>query len=210
MQSAQDHCDTDLLAAFSERSLTSREREKVLVHLAVCPTCREVVALSAPMAVEAEQVVPARKPALWRWPVLRWGAVVASAVTIVVVVSMNQLRTNAPSSNYSMAGSPAQPVTPSNVPAETDQAKQAAPLATSAPASAGLKPPQIRYEKVSPQLANESAKLSKDDNDAFRSKKLDMSAGVLGQTAAAGPQQAVNDMASGGKTPARAADERSG
>jgi hypothetical protein len=209
MQSAEGHCDPDLLAAFSEQALTSREREKVLAHLATCPTCREVVALSAPVRVEAEQVVTGRKPALWRWPVLRWGAVAASALTIVVVVSMNQLKTNGPAANYSMAGSPAQPVTPSNVPAEADQAKEQAPVATSAPASAGLKPPKIRYEKVSPQLANESAKLSKDDNDAFRSKELDMSAGKSGQTAAAGAQ-AVNDAASEENLPPRTADERSG
>src|SRR3954447_5324222 len=89
-QSAQVHPDADLLNAFSEQTLTVREREQMLTHLAMCPTCREVVSLAARPDVE-ESVSPAKsKPVPWKWPVLRWGTVAASAVIILVAVSIRK------------------------------------------------------------------------------------------------------------------------
>ena len=49
---ADPHPDADLLTAFAEQSLTAREQEPMLEHLARCGECREVVALALP-ATEA-------------------------------------------------------------------------------------------------------------------------------------------------------------
>jgi len=40
------HPDPDLLTAFAEHSLTAREKEQVLGHLATCALCRDTVALA--------------------------------------------------------------------------------------------------------------------------------------------------------------------
>ena len=40
----EPHPDADLLTAFAEKSLSGRERESVLQHLARCGDCREIVA----------------------------------------------------------------------------------------------------------------------------------------------------------------------
>jgi hypothetical protein len=47
------HPDADLLSAFAEQSLPAAEREQILGHLALCGSCREVVALAIPEAVAA-------------------------------------------------------------------------------------------------------------------------------------------------------------
>lgn len=82
MQIAQAHPDADLLTAFAEQSLQPREREQMLAHLAVCPDCREVIGYAAPeVTVPVPHLAP--KPTFWRWPMLRWGAVAASAVIVI-------------------------------------------------------------------------------------------------------------------------------
>jgi hypothetical protein len=42
-----DHPDADTLTSFQERKLTPSSRASVAEHLSICPTCREVLALSA-------------------------------------------------------------------------------------------------------------------------------------------------------------------
>ena len=83
-----EHPDANLLAAFVEKALTTRERTEVLNHLAQCAACREVVALTLPE--EADVAYPLRFPTRrWSgWPVLRWGtlAAVLGAVAIIVVL----------------------------------------------------------------------------------------------------------------------------
>ncbi len=90
------HPDADLLTAFREGVVTSSERERLLAHLAVCPTCREVARLALPPA-ETPQLPQLQQtaPAPWwkralapglggtRW--LSWASVVA---TITVVGSV--------------------------------------------------------------------------------------------------------------------------
>jgi hypothetical protein len=93
---AESHPDADLLTAFAEQSLTGRERDGVVEHLARCGDCREVMALALP-ATEAVVVTPAVRPvrAGWlSWPVLRWGVVAAGilAVTSVGVLQYRQRR----------------------------------------------------------------------------------------------------------------------
>jgi hypothetical protein len=93
---SESHPDADLLTAFAEQSLTGRERDGVVEHLARCGDCREVVALALP-ATEAVVVTPAVRPARsgWlSWPVLRWSVVAAGilAVTSVGVLQYRQRR----------------------------------------------------------------------------------------------------------------------
>lgn len=81
------HPDADLLTAFTEHSLTPREREQVLAHLASCADCREVVAVAGSPLVEPVPE-PVRKRAFWEIPVFRWGAVAATTVVVVAAVSL--------------------------------------------------------------------------------------------------------------------------
>jgi hypothetical protein len=90
-----EHPDANLLTAFEENSLTARERSEVLRHLAVCPTCREVVALAVPEQLEATApAVGASAPRMGR-PIpeaprrgfnLRWGTLAACALIVAGVV----------------------------------------------------------------------------------------------------------------------------
>src|SRR5262249_54137244 len=76
------HPDADLLAAFGERRLHGKERESLLGHLAVCASCREIVALAVPpqLIPSAEIVAPAYRRSSFR--VWQWGAVAASMVVV--------------------------------------------------------------------------------------------------------------------------------
>ncbi len=144
------HPDPDLLTAFSEQAATPREREQVLAHLATCEQCRQVVSLSAPLHPERLVTKPAPRPALWRWPVLRWGVVAASAVIVMFAVSLGTRERKA---------SVAVPITTETAPIGDTVRKTPAPQAAesgepSVPASAGVKAPQVRYEKVAPQRSD--------------------------------------------------------
>jgi len=83
------HPDANLLAAFVEKTLTERERTRVLHHLAQCAECREVAAFALPAEAAAAETTGVA--AGWRWSpwlVLRWGAMAAvlGALTVVVVL----------------------------------------------------------------------------------------------------------------------------
>src|SRR5215831_14720149 len=79
--SAVNHPDANLLAGFVEHSLTSRERSMVLGHLAECVRCREQVSLALPRSEAETAGLGAGVVRGWlRWPVLRWGLLVASLV----------------------------------------------------------------------------------------------------------------------------------
>ncbi len=84
---AEPHPDADLLTAFAEQSLSGRERDHVLEHLARCGDCRDVVALALP-ATESAALAPSHSPARIGWlslPVLRWGVVAAGVVLVTSV-----------------------------------------------------------------------------------------------------------------------------
>ena len=140
-QTAQAHPDADLLNAFSEQTLTAREREQVLAHLAACPACREVVSLSAP---PMEHTVPEldRAASAWKWPVMRWGAVAASAAIVVIAVSLRIFQETGPTMKQV-----ATETAPMSVPAQETQKA----ITAQAPPSVGMKAPQVRYEKVVPK-----------------------------------------------------------
>jgi hypothetical protein len=91
-QAASAHPDADLLNAFMEDALTARERSSVLDHLARCPTCREVVAISGSLT-EKDNFAPAptapERRRLWNWGTLQWAA---PAVAVVVIGAAVLLR----------------------------------------------------------------------------------------------------------------------
>jgi Carboxypeptidase regulatory-like domain/Putative zinc-finger len=80
LQSGQ-HPDAEQLSAFIEHALPAHEQEQTLAHLAICPHCRSIVALSMPPVEELPLPTPARRPWLsgWMmvWPV---GAALAALV----------------------------------------------------------------------------------------------------------------------------------
>jgi hypothetical protein len=79
----RDHPDADLLAAFSEQSLRPKERAGIIAHLAGCPDCREVVALTSGAYQEQARVVSAIRRhgfAFWQWR----GAAMAAAFLLII------------------------------------------------------------------------------------------------------------------------------
>ena len=84
LQSGQ-HPDADQLSAFLEHALPAQEQEQTLAHLAVCPHCRSVVALSMPPAEESPQphAEPVRRPWLSGWNLV-WPAAAALAAVVLV------------------------------------------------------------------------------------------------------------------------------
>jgi hypothetical protein len=89
---AETHPDADLLTAFAEKSLSGRERESVLQHLARCGDCREIVTLALPASEAAEIAKSGRTARHWfSLPVLRWG-VVAAGIVFVSSVGVLQYR----------------------------------------------------------------------------------------------------------------------
>jgi Putative zinc-finger len=92
------HPDPDLLTAFAEQSLTQRERQLVLAHLATCAECREVITLAGSATLEPELAAAAvGRPssaktgkAFWSWRPLRWTAAAATAAVVLSAVWLNR------------------------------------------------------------------------------------------------------------------------
>jgi len=78
------HPDADQLNAFVEHALPDHELQQTLAHLAVCPDCRAIVALSLP-PVEESAPEPRRKSWFSGWN-LAWPAVAALAVLVLFFV----------------------------------------------------------------------------------------------------------------------------
>ncbi len=181
-QTSQTHPDADLLNGFSEQTLTDREREQVLAHMARCETCREIVALAVQPAVTPD-AEPLRQPTFWKWPVVRWGAVAASAVIVVIAVSLGVMeKTSAPKmSQVTTETAPlAVPPTPTQPTTTKDEFA----------ASPGMKAPQVRYEKVAPETKQQLSARADTDTAVAKKKELLVagpgaaSGGILGGTTA--------------------------
>ena len=82
-----DHPDADTLTAFGEQRLTNRERGDLLAHLAHCPDCRQVLALSS-MAQSSEPVyVPTNERiGKRRWQHLGWAVPLVVACLVIGIV----------------------------------------------------------------------------------------------------------------------------
>jgi hypothetical protein len=85
------HPDADQLNAFVEHALPAHEQEQTLAHLALCPACRQIVALSLPPAAEspALQPEPTRKYWSFRWPLAWAGIPVVAALVLFIIFIRN-------------------------------------------------------------------------------------------------------------------------
>jgi hypothetical protein len=177
LQTAQTHPDADLLTAFSEQTVTKREREQVLAHLAECPACREVVALALPQV--QEEMAPeaaAKKPPVWEWPLLRWGALAASLTIVMIAVYLG-------TADRQQQVSPMNSETaPLAIPPAEHKVENAERI-TQPSGSGGMKAPQVRYEKVAPNASTslaldvkaKSNRPSDEDAADLRSKEIESS-----------------------------------
>lgn len=82
---AAEHPAPDLLAAFVEKRLAGSEREKLLAHLAVCGTCREVIWRATPEAETQSPVAGVAGTGAWRLPAWRWVGAAAAVLVIATV-----------------------------------------------------------------------------------------------------------------------------
>jgi hypothetical protein len=103
------HPDPDLLTALSEQSLLPAERDGILLHLAACADCRELVALALPPeavivpgTVETEAVRTPLKTQpgkswmnAFAWPTLTWAALAAGVVVAGSVLLLHHGNTPA-------------------------------------------------------------------------------------------------------------------
>src|SRR3954471_1155410 len=82
------HPDADLLTGFVERSVSAKEREQVVAHLAGCADCREVVAMSLPPSEVGEIAQPAAAPqSKWgQWKLMRFGVGTATAAVVIAAL----------------------------------------------------------------------------------------------------------------------------
>jgi len=78
-----DHPDANLLLAFAERNLSSREQAAMLTHLAECPACREVLALSAKMSADDAASGDVLRTRGGPW--LGWRLAAAAAIVCAVI-----------------------------------------------------------------------------------------------------------------------------
>jgi len=87
-QQAGPHPDANLLTAFGEGSLSKRERDLLIEHLAVCTECRDLVSIVASSAPETARDEVARVlPFPTRPPLRTWLPWVAAAAGVMVVGS---------------------------------------------------------------------------------------------------------------------------
>lgn len=177
---AVDHPDADLLTAFAERALTERQRNQVLVHLAACSECREVVALALPAQAPTVAVVHLTRSKWLTWPQLRWGLVAAG---VIVVGSFGVLRYRQlarPTADISTAISREDVIAKAkDQPAPMPQTAEEAPERKAVPA----KPPSAAEPRASADADKESDRLEAFAKlqDAHRDQKALAAGGAAGE-----------------------------
>jgi hypothetical protein len=102
VRAAGPHPDTEMLSAFAENALADAERTKVLVHLAECSDCRQVVFFALPDSAEAPQVSWNDRPSLGFMPRLavRWGTLAAALAVAGALFVGTRHRAPSPVSLY--------------------------------------------------------------------------------------------------------------
>ena len=145
-QTAAGHLEADTLAAFAEGALLAGERQTVLAHLAVCPECREVLALAAAAAPEPETVSVVPEQRSWaRWLMGR-RAIAAAVFACLVIASAVMLRMNRQPAQLSRSDGPV--VATSVPPASPEQGVQGSGTAGRLEAGADrISPAPIRQQK---------------------------------------------------------------
>jgi Carboxypeptidase regulatory-like domain/Putative zinc-finger len=127
---AGQHPDADQLNAFIEHTLPAHEQQQTLAHLADCPACRQIVALSLPPA----DTSPALEPAVrHRWQ-FAWAGIPAFAALILVILFVRngerRVQQESVPAQVADAAKPAAPEVESAPPeVARDEARAQAPLA---------------------------------------------------------------------------------
>jgi Carboxypeptidase regulatory-like domain/Putative zinc-finger len=114
---AGQHPDADQLNAFVEHTLPGHEQQETLAHLAICPDCRQIVALSLPPGDQSPSLEPAsvRHPWLPRWHPA-WLGIPAFAAALILVIffvrtEQSKVRQTPALSQMAAADKPAPPRT---------------------------------------------------------------------------------------------------
>ena len=147
----QLHPDADLLTAYVERRLARTEQADMVRHLAACPYCREIVALSLPEAGLQPTAAPSGR-FTFRIPMMRWAAVAATlAIGAALVVEEpwkkeSALKTESAVNPEGISGS--------------SQAKEISPQAVPAPAGPEVAPAGANPSQPSAQALPAAPALS--------------------------------------------------
>lgn len=140
---AGQHPDADQLNAFAEHTLPAHEQQQTLAHLANCPACRQIVALSLPPADESPVLQPAvRHRWFTRWHPA-WAGIPAFAALILVILFVRhgerRVRQGSIPAQVADARKPAAPLVESTPPeVARDVARKEAPLAQRAQRKQGI------------------------------------------------------------------------
>jgi hypothetical protein len=148
------HPDADQLSAFAEHALPPHEQQQTLAHLAQCPHCRTIVALSLPEIAAAPTPLPASARRPWTAHLFsgwRLALVLAPALAVLVVISIHvyNLRYG---KDMAMNNSVAAPM---NRP-QDQELRQAAPTPSTSektPAPAAVKPQPRAASSPGPESA---------------------------------------------------------
>ncbi len=152
IQSGQ-HPDADQLSAFVEHVLPAHEREETLAHLAVCPHCRSIVALSLPPVEDTAipHPKPVRRPWLSGWN-LAWSATAAIAALVLAGVYIRNsfiVSNHVPPTQMAQSRPPSQkPAPPSSPPPQTAQGSSASPVAKIIPKQEAITPLHINGRNI--------------------------------------------------------------
>jgi hypothetical protein len=121
-----EHPSADLLAAFSEQSLSRPERERLLAHLAACSQCRSFLWLAMP-EIEALQPAMVGAPSRrWSWySAWRWAGIAAGVVVLAGVAIL--FRGGPGPAGEKLARAPQAPVMDQKRDTQALEAKEAAP-----------------------------------------------------------------------------------
>ena len=134
---AGQHPDADQLNAFVEHTLPAHEQQQTLAHLANCPACRQIVALSLPPADASLVLEPVVRPHWFpRWH-LAWAGVPAFAALILVILFVRngerRVHEESVPAQVADARKPAAPLVESEPPeVARDEARTKAPPASRA------------------------------------------------------------------------------
>jgi Carboxypeptidase regulatory-like domain/Putative zinc-finger len=121
---AGQHPDADQLNAFVEHTLPAHEQQQTLAHLAICPACRQIVALSLPPAGEPQVLHPAVRHRWFPSWHPAWAGIPALAALVLVILFVRNSERR---------------VRQASMPAQiADARKPAAPLVESTPPEVAL------------------------------------------------------------------------
>jgi Carboxypeptidase regulatory-like domain len=170
------HPDADQLNAFTEHTLPAHEQQQTLAHLAVCPACRQIVALSLPPAAQS---APTRLELVRnRWlsrPHLAWvGMPALAAALILMIIFLRQggltrpqtsspaqlANVHPPAPPPSASSSPVATPEPSTPAAANHQRSSPTPDKAVAAGKRSLAAPPDEYSKQQRAVANQPQQLA--------------------------------------------------